>query len=822
MNSHRTSSRRNPFNGFWQDLRFGLRSLHKDLGLTIVAVLSLGAGIGATTTIFTWLNGMVLNPLPAVPEWNRLVVAHTRAPEGGTWTVSWPDFQDWRAGAKAADLAAWDMMQLGLRDGPEQAERAWGMAVSGNYFQTLHVPAALGRVLRIEDERDRAPVVVLGHGYWQRRFAGDSNVIGRTITLNGSSFTIVGVAVSRFGGNYVGMNLHLYLPATAMPLLMTDGNQLLQDRQRRSFDVVGRLKPGMTVAQAESELDPLARRAGAAGGLAQPLGAVVRAHSAVDAPGAMRPFLGALLALAGLVLLIACANVANLLLARAAVRRREIAVRLAIGASRYRLVRQLLTESLALAALAGTAGVAASLWGRDAMLALLPAVPYPIGLDFGLDGRVLAFATLVTVVTALAFGLVPALQASKPDLVPTLKDEIGQGAGGRGRLQGALVVAQVALSLVTLVSAGLFVRSLGAVRAIDTGMSGLDRVLLVGTDMRLTGVANDSMTVPMVRGLLDRVRALPGVEAASVARFVVLSPGPIASTATRIEGYTPRTNEDMNVSYNVVSGDYFRTTGMKLLEGRVISDADVGADAPVVVVNEAFVRRFLAGRAAIGARVNVSGDQWLSVVGVVATSKVNDYTEAPLPMVYRAFSARFAAPAFTLHVRAAGDPRELTPAIRRVFAEVSADLPFLDPRNMAEFTTIPYWPQKVGAIMLSAVGVLALLLATMGIYATMAYAVSRRVREIGVRLALGAARADVVRLVLGRSMRVTGLGLLIGLAAAAAVSQALRSQLLGVGPRDPLTFGGVGLLLAVVALAASWLPARRAARVDPMIALRSE
>jgi predicted permease len=806
----------------WQDLRFGFRSLHKNIGLTIVAVVSLGVGIGATTTIFTWLNTMVLNPLPAVPEWNRLVVAHTRAPEGGTWSVSWPDFLDWRAGAKTVDLAAWDMTQLGLRDGSAQAERAWGMMVSGNYFDALHVRAAFGRVLRIQDEQNRLPVVVLGHAYWRRRFAGDSSVIGRTITLNGAAFTIVGVAARRFGGNYVAMDLHMYVPITTMPLLMPDGTQLLQDRLRRSFDVVGRLKPGVTVTQAGSELDPLARRVGAAGGLAQPLGAVVQLHRDVDAPGAMRPLLGALLALAGLVLLIACANVANLLLARAAVRRREIAVRLAVGASRLRLVRQLLTESIALAALAGAFGVTASFWGRDALLALLPAVPYPVGLDFSMDGRVLVFATLVTVATALAFGLVPALQASKPNLVPTLKDEIGQGAGGRGRLQAALLVAQVALSLVTLVAAGLFVRSLGAVRAVDTGMRGLDRVLLVGTDMRLTGITNDSLDVSVVRGLLERVRALPGVEAASVARFVVLSPGPIATTATRIEGYAPRVNENMNVSYNVVSGDYFRTTGIRLVDGRAISDADVGTNAPVVAVNEAFVRRFLAGRTAIGARVSVSGEEWLSVVGVVATSKVNDYTEDPVPMVYRALSARFAAPAFTLHVRSTGEPLALTAAIRRAFADVSADLPFLDPRNMADFTTIPYWPQKTGAIMLSAVGTLALLLASIGIYATMAYAVSRRVREIGVRLALGAARADVVRLVLGRSMRITGLGLLIGLAAAAAVGQALRSQLLGVGPRDPLTFGTVGLLLAAVALAASWFPARRAARVDPMIALRSE
>jgi len=806
----------------WQDIRFALRSFPRQPALTLIAVVSLGLGIGATATVFTWLQGFVFDPLPAVPGWNRLVAVHTRAPGGGTWDVSWPDFQDWRAGARTVDLAAWDMMQLGLRDGGGPTERAWGMLVSGNYFEDLQVRAALGRVLGDEDEQRREPVAVLGHGYWQRRFAGDSSVIGRTITLNGSAFTIVGVAAPRFGGTYIGLSLNLYVPMTTMPLLAPDGAQFLQDRQRRSTYVVGRLKPEASVAQAAGEVEPLALRAGAAGGLAQPLGAVVRPHSAIDAPAAMRPVLGALLAVAGLVLLIACANVANLLLARAMTRRREFAVRLAVGASRYRLVRQLLTESVALTALAGVFGLVVTFWGRDAMLALLPAVPYPVGLDFRLDGRVLLFATLVTAATAMAFGLVPALRASRPDLVPTLKDEIGEGAGGRGRLQAALVVTQVALSLVTLVSAGLFVRSLEEYRSVDTGMNGIDRVLLVGTDLRLTGIANDSVQVSVVRGLLERVRALPGVEAASAARSVVLGPGPISTTATRIEGYAPRPNENMNVSYNVVSGDYFRTTGIRLMEGRDISDADVAGNAPVVVVNEVFVRRYLAGRAAIGARVNVAGDEWLSIVGVSATSKYDSYTEDPLPMVYRAYSARSAPAAFALHVRAAGEPLALTAAIRAGFAEVSGELPFLDPRNMAEFTTIPYWPQKIGAIMLAAVGTLALLLAAIGIYGVMSYSVSRRTREIGVRVALGAARRDVVGMVVGRALRLAGIGLLVGGGGALGAGQLLQSQLFGVSPRDPATFAAIALLLGGVAFLASWLPARRAAAVDPLVALRCE
>ncbi|HEY2805594.1 MAG TPA: ABC transporter permease [Gemmatimonadales bacterium] len=809
-------------NDFVQDIRYALRSFARQPGLTIIAVLSLGFGIGATSTVFTWLDDTVLNPLPAVPAYDRLVVVHARAPEGGFWNVSWPEFHDWRDGARSADLAGWDMMQLGLRDGSGSTERAWGVTVSGNYFDLLGVHALLGRLIRPDDEQRRVPVAVLGQAYWQRRFAADSGVIGRTITLNGSSFTIVGVAAPRFGGTYVGMDFHLYVPMTVMPLLMSDGTQLLQDRQRRSMYVIGRLKPGVSLAQAAAEVEPLAMRASRAAGLAQPLGAVLRSHGAVDAPAALRPVFAALLVMTGLVLLIACANVANLLLARAMARRREVAVRIAVGASRYRLVRQLLTESLVLAVAAGVLGMLLVFWGREALLTMMPAVPYPINLNVQINGLVVTFAAVVTAGTAIVFGLVPALQASKPELVPTLKDEIGAGRGGRGRLQSALVVTQVALSLLTLVTAGLFVRSLAEVRSIDTGMHGLDHVLLVGTDLRLTGIGDDSLNVSVVRRIVERVRALPGVEAAAVARSVVLGPSPIPNILTRIDGYEPRPDENMNVSTNVVTGDYFRTTGIREVQGRAISDADVSANAPVVVVNEAFARKYLHGRPPLGVRVNVGGEEWLSIVGVVQTSRYNSYTEDPLPVIFRPYSTRYAPAAFTLQVRAAGDPLALAPAVRNAFHEVGAELPFLDPRNMAEFTQLPYFTQKMGAMLLSAVGALALLLAAIGIYGAMSYAVSRRVREIGVRVALGAARTDVIGLVVGRGLRMTALGIVIGLAAAMGVGQLLRSMLYGVSPRDPLTFASVGLLLALVALAACALPARRAARVDPMVALRSE
>lgn len=805
-----------------QDVRYALRSFARQPALTLAAVLSLGMGIGATATVFTWLDGMVMNPLPAIGEWSRVVAAYTRGPQGERWSVSWPDFEDWRNGARTVDLAAWDMLPVGLREGSDPTERAWAQLVSGNYFETLQVSAALGRVLRKEDELERRPVAVLGYRYWQRRFAGDSGVIGRTITLNGAAYTIVGVAAQRFVGNYVGMDLHLYLPMTTYALLTPDGAALLAGRERRSIEVIGRLAAEATLEQAAAELDPLARRAGAAGGVAAPLGAVVQWHRDVDAPGALRPLLRALLAVASLALLIACANVASLLLARAMARRREIAVRLAIGASRSRLVRQLLTESLALAALGGGAGLAMTGWARGGLRALLPTVPYPVFFDFEIDLGVLAFATLVSTAAALVFGLVPALQASRTDFALSLKDEIGVGVSGRARLQGALVVAQLALSLITLVAAGLFVRSVGHVRSIDTGMSGLDHVLLVNTDLRLSGLRGDDGQVPLVRALLERVRALPGVEAASVSRAVPLGPAALSTASTRVEGYVPPASEMVLVAHNDVSDDYFRTTGIRLLEGRVLSDADMSGDAPVAVVNQAFVRRFLAGRSAVGARLSQGGGEWLSIVGVVATTTVNDYTEDPQPLVYRPYSARFAPPAFALHVRTAGQPLALVSALRAAFAEVSAELPFLDPRQMAEFITIPYYPQTVGATVLTAVGLIALLLSAVGVYGTMSYSVGRRVREIGVRVALGAARRHVLALVLGRALRLAASGLAIGLLGAFGLGRLLQSQLVGVSGSDPLTFGPIVALLGAIALLASWVPAWRAARMHPMVALRHE
>ncbi len=800
-----------------QDFRFGLRGLLKHPTLTLVAVASLGLGIGANTTVFAWMDRFVLRPLPAVERFDRLVAVHTRAPDGDEWSVSWSDYRDWRDAVETTHLAAFDLMVLGLRTA-EGSQRVWGNLVSGDYFDALGVPAALGRTLRRADEDAAAPVAVLGHSFWQRQFAGDSGIIGRSIVLSGQALTVVGIAAPRFGGSYVGLVFDLYVPATIAGLLGR-GPELLTNRDWQTFDVVGRLRAGVTLAQARQELDRVARRTREAVG-AEVRGALVKPSGDQGATEIFKPLTVALLGVTALVLLVACANVANLLLARGIARRREIAIRLSLGASRTRLVRQLLTESVALAALAGLAGLGVATWARDLMYAFVPPAPFPIAFSFETSGGTLAFAFAATAVAVLAFGLAPALVASKPDLVPTLKDDVGAGVPHRARLQPVLVAGQIALSLVSLVCAGLFLRSLAAAGRVDVGFTAPERVLLVTTDFQLAGVP-DSAGAAFAGRLLERLAALPGVEAASLATMVPLGFGGSNSNGTRIEGYTPQPDENLSIQYSLVGPDYFRAMGIPIVRGRPIGTEDGRETAPVVIVNETFARRYWPGLDAIGRRLAQGGD-WMTVVGVAKDGRYGQLNEAARPLVYRPFAQHY-RDAFTIHVRAAaGDPRLLTPALRRAFAQTSADLPVLDLRTMAEHMEAAVFAQRMGAWMLSGFGLMALLLSAVGVYGVMSYAVSQRTREIGVRVALGAGRRTVVRLVVGRAMRLAGIGLAVGLVAALGAGRLLRTQLLGVSPSDPVTFVAIGLLLGGVALLASWIPARRAAKVDPMVALRYE
>ncbi len=803
-----------------QDLRYAFRMLRKNPALTLAVVVSLALGIGATTTIFTWMDGLVLHPLPLVKDPGRLVYLQTRGPSGAQWSVSYPDFLDWKAQAQSVtQLSAYGFDQFGLRT-TGQAERAWGVVASADYFDVLGVRPLLGRTFRPDEARapGGAPVTVLGYGFWQRKFAGDSGVVGRHLQLNGHDFTIVGVLPRGFGGMIVGLAFDVWIPITMQPLIGS-GNSL-ELRGNHWLTVVGRLRSGAGLAEARADIGLIQRRLAAVNEDDRSTTATAAPIDSEGPPAWFRPLFLALLGITAVVLLIACANVANLLLARATARRKEIAIRLALGAGRRRLVRQLLIESSLLAAVGGAVGLFIAAWGRELFTAFVPPAPLPIEMQFGVNGRVLVFAVLATGLAALVFGTAPALRATRPDLVPALKDDAGQGIAARSRLRSALVVGQLALSVVALVAAGLFLRSLGRADAVDRGLRDPGQVLLVGTDLHAAGYTRQAGEA-FVDRLVARIRELPGVRSASVTKFVPLGFPDMSSWGTQVEGYQPRPDEDMSIQYSAVGPDYFATMGTDIVRGRAFLASDRDSAQQVAIVNEAFVRRYWPGLDAVGRRIKWDGPQWITVVGVARTGKYNELTEPPLPFIFRPY-AQFYVPQPQFAIRTAGDPKPLIEPLRAAFASLDPNAAVLDPRTLDEHMGPATFMQKTGAAMLGLFGALALVMAAIGIYGVMGFVVSQRTRELGIRVALGAARRDIVGMVVGQATRLLGAGLGVGAVVALGVGLALESQLLGVKAYDAPTFVIVLLVLAAVALFASWLPARRAARVDPVVALKSE
>jgi macrolide transport system ATP-binding/permease protein len=802
---------------FLQDLRYTFRGFRRTPGIIAVIIISLGLGIGANATVYSWMEALLFHPLPLVPETGRLVHISTAAPDGSDWSLSFPAYVDWRESARAVDLTVADFTQLSLRTG-DQAERVWGVYVSGNYFDVVGVSPMLGRGFYREDEASAAPVVVISYSLWERAFHGDSSVVGRHTVLNGKDVTIVGVTPARFGGTDVGLNFDLWTPVTLEPMLA--GRRNLPDRGDRWLEVVGRLKDGVTIGQAREDLNRVAR-------------SVYEAHSEDPAPGAkvellreegiqsiLLPVFSALIGVTILVLLIGCFNVANLMLARATARRKEISVRLAVGAGRGRIVRQLLTESVVLALLAGTAGIVIASWSHGLFLAMVPATPFPVIGELNLDYRTFLFVLGVSLVTALVFGLVPALRASRPDVLPALKDEAQAASSGRSRLRSALVVGQVSLSIISLITAGLFLRSLQKAQAVDTGFSDPGHLLLVDTDLSLAGFSDSAGTV-LLRRLVERAGTLPGVSHASVATMVPLGFGGTSSSGISVQGYEPAPDENMSVEVSRIGADYFETMGIDLIAGRGITAEDRVGSARVAVVNQAFANRYIGGKNPLGALLNAGGNDWIAIVGVTTDGKYHLLNESPQALLYLPIEHSW-RDAFTLHLRTGPDPRSMIEPLRRAFREIDPDLPFLDARTMDEHMGASLFANRLGGWLLAVFGLLALTLSTLGIYSVVAYSVSRRVREIGLRVALGAAKRDIMGLIMGHSMRLVLLGLLIGGVLGVGVGQLLRSQLFGISPGDPVTFGGIALLLISIALLASWLPARRATRIDPLVALKSE
>jgi predicted permease len=805
------------------DVRFAWRMLVRRPAFTTVAVLILGLGIGANATIFSWVESVLLRPLPGVAGQDRLVALRGTMPDRTNLSFSYPNFTDLRNARPDGleDVIAFRAAAMNLRAGGEPI-RVWGELVTPNFFDVLGVPIANGRGFLPSDAAapGREPVAVLSDGCWRRVFGADPSAIGRAITLNGRAFTVVGVAPEGFRGSVAALSLDVFVPITMQQAVM-EGDRLAQ-RGSAFLQVFGRLAPGATIAQAQASASVVAARLAEAypesnrdrGILAVPLWRD-------GASGILLPIMATLMGVVGVVLLIACANLAGLMLARATGRQREVAVRLAVGASRGRLVRQFLVESLLLAAAGGVAGVVLSYWTSGLLNAFIPRTPFPVNLDAGVSGTVLAFSVAVTLVTALAFGLLPAVRASRPDVGTALKDAAASVTpnAGRGRLRQALVVSQVALSLVLLVCAALFLRSLERAHAIDPGYTLRDG-LLASIDLLPNGY-DAARGAAFYRELLRRLDAVPGVEAATVAAAVPLELGPSGSDmSVDVDGYQPRPGEAVQAYYNRVAPRYFETMGVPIVRGRALDERDVEGAALAVVVNETMARRYWGARDPIGGRIEF-GSGPAVVVGIAKNGKYGQLNEAPRSYMYLSIYQYF-RPDVILHVRTAGNPAAVLPAVRVELERLDPNLPMFDVRTVEEHRRMSVFMPRMAGLLLGLFGLLALLLALVGLYSVISYSVGQRTHEIGVRVALGASRGEITRMVLRQGIRVTALGLVIGLALAAGAAQVLAGQLMGLPPLDPLSFVVMTALLGAVATAAAAIPARRAARLDPLRALRHD
>ncbi len=806
-----------------QDIRYGWRQLLKHPGFTALAILSMALGIGANTAIFSLVDTVLLRPLP-VREPAQLIAVDGQLRNGTEFTLqSYPNYKDYRdRNTVFSGLLAYRFVVASLSHGGVN-ERAWGYVVSGNYFDVLGVKPALGRGFLPEEDATPGshPVAILSHACWQKRFAGNPSIIGQTILLNTHRFTIVGVAPAGFVGTEVAFAPEFWAPMM-MAKQIEPGSEWLDRRESDNLFVIGRLKPGVTVAQAKAQLDGLTTQMATehpkenAGRrvLLMPPGLFIP-----DIRNSIFAFSGLLAAVGALVLLLACVNLANLLLARATERRKEIGIRLAVGASRARLVRQLLTESVMLSGAGGAVGLLLAAWTNHVVASIKLPTDIALLFDLRLDWRVLLFTFALSILTGMIFSLIPALQSSKPELVPALKDESSMAGFRRSRLRNALVIAQVALSLVLLISAGLIVRSLQAAQRMRPGFNPQNAVAL-SLDVGLQGY-DDAKGRAFYERMMERAKAIPGVRAVAATNVLPLSLD-YSSNTIYIEGQPARSRSDLPLAIPYsVSPNFFVTMAMPL-RGRDFLPDENKKDSRVAIVNETFARRFLHGQDPIGKRYNHTGpnDPLWEIVGVVPDGKYNTLGEEPKAVVYRPL--HYFDSQFTLVARTEGDPRTVLAALRRAVQKLDPTLPIYDAKTLTEHMNIPLFPAKMAAGVLASFGVLALLLAAVGIYGVMSYVVAGRTREIGLRMALGAQTGDVLRLILRQGMLLAAIGALIGLAVGLGGGRLLKTLLYGVSAADPFTFGAVTLLLGSVTFLACWLPAHRATRVDPMIALRTQ
>ncbi len=816
-----------------QDVRYSVRLLFRDWVFTAVAVLSLALGIGANATIFSVFNAIFLHTLP-VQEPARLVRIYTAdAKNTGQFLdymqLSFPNYEDYRVLNQVfSGLVAQTFTQLSLTTGGAP-EIVAASVVTGNYFDVLGVKAAIGRTFDPSEDsvEGKYPVVVLTDHLWKRRFGADRGLIGRDIVLNRQNFTVIGVAPEGFRGTFVIGGPDLFVPMGMHEQVLADfALEQFHSRRTLILDAFGRLKPGVGLEQARAGMQTIARQ------LEQsyPKDNEARTVALIAMPDTLiNPNIRgeALLAgdmmmgVVGLVLLIACANVANLLLARAAVRQREVTIRLSLGASRARLVRQLLTESFLMAGLAGLLGLLFAAWGRDLLWLMRPPVLDADSVRIPLDARVLAFTGAITALTALLFGLFPALRASNVDMTRALKDRTGQPCrtNGRFQLRNVLVIFQVALSLVALVGAGLFLRSLQNAQRIDPGF---EKTNLVMMSFDLAGQKYDEAHGrEYYRRVTERLQEMPKVKAVALASAPLFGGDIMRTVFVEGQDMSDRRNGRLT-SLLRVSSTYFDAIRMPLVRGRGFTEHD-GPDAPMVaVVNETMARRLWPGGDAIGRRFRCYGETWvIEVVGIARDAKYQTLGEEPISFMYFPLLQHY-SPAPTLHVRTVGDPSPLVGILRDQVQALDKMLPIVGVNTISQVMDIVLWAPRMGAILLAVFGSVALLLAAIGIHGVMSYSVAQRTREIGIRMAMGAGPKDVLRLVLGQAVLILLIGGLTGLAGALAAARVLSSLLYGMGAVDLPAFAGTTLVLIAVALLASYLPARRATRVDPAVTLQYE
>jgi predicted permease len=832
-----------------QDLRYGLRMLFKHKGFTAVAVLSLALGIGANTAIFSLIDAVLLKTLP-VQNPERLVLfgnANSAGitigfPNASVDLFSYPTYQEVRKRSEVfSDVAAIQSFPsrvhgvVNANGSNVDQEQINAQMVSGTYFSVLGVKAMGGRTFTADDDvvPGGHPVVVASHAWWQRRFGGDASAVGKTITIGDTSYTIIGVAPREFFGTTVGESPDIWVPLSMEEQLPAHFKGL-NNKMFQSLYLVGRLKDNVSAEQAGAETNLLFKQILQEYVGPQPseerLQNIQQARIDLTPAGRglselRREFslpLKILMAVVGVVLLIACANVANLLMARATARHQELVVRFALGAGRRRIIRQLLTESVLLAALGGVAGILLGGWGSHLLILMVSSGPQPVPLGVTLDVRVLAFTLAVSLLSALVFGTLPALRASRIDLSSSLRSNKGASSAlTRGPLGKALLISQVALSLLLLIGAGLFVRTLVNLQRVDTGFS-QENVLLFQIDTDSVGYKADSRLVKLYSDVEDRVKSIPGVRGAAFSMFAFNQGGWTSPASTRSVGAAEQTNR--SIRNNSVGPDFFNAMGLRLLEGRKFGPQETETSPKVAVISEAMARRFFPGNSAVGKRFGLGSPEHsedIEVIGVVKDAKYGDLMEEPKPMAYYPYSQAINYLG-NFEVSFSGDAGGVVAEIRRAIKEVNSRLPIVEVVTMSEHVSRSLVQQKLIAKLSSFFGLLALVLACIGLFGIMSYAVARRTNEIGIRMALGAARGDVLWLVMREGLVPVLIGIGIGLAAAVASVRFVSSLLFGLEPTDPSTILLATLLLVGVAALAAYIPARRASRIDPMAALRCD